>query len=312
MCWAALGICTEYPIMRIRHVLLGAAVSVSFALMLSPQVKAQSLFQKLFGIGGAPANQPLPQSRVQIPAYRFLRSNGGSHINRSQPRSQSQTSDEIGPPDRGGPYRTMCVRACDGFYFPLRHQAQHKNFAPDVKSCRSACGDDAKLFYYPEETGSPDTMVDLADRKYSETVHAFAYRKALVDGCACKPAPWAPEEVARHQGYVFAEAAAKAREAIMAPADNSQSTDTVQGAVAVAAAKAPESASTVATDAPVEKAQEPETYEPVRTPVQKTSSRRKPLRQPRERDYVTGFRPISSPAAVQISPKRYIWRGHVR
>ena len=298
--------------MRIRDVLLGAAVSVSFALMLSPQVKAQSLFQKLFGIGGAPANQPLPQSRVQIPAYRFHRSHGVSNINRSQPRSQSESSDEIGPPDRGGPYRTMCVRACDGFYFPLRHHALHKNFAPDAKSCRSACGDNAKLFYYPEERGSPDTMVDLADRKYSETPHAFAYRKALVEGCTCKAAPWAPEEIARHQGYVFAEAAAKAREAMTATADNSQSAETSPGVVAVAAEKPAESASTVATDAPVEKAQEPETYEPVRTPVHKTSSRRKQVRQPRERVYVTGFRPISSPAPVQIFPKRYIWRGDVR
>jgi hypothetical protein len=44
-------------------------------------------------------------------------------------------------------------------------------------------------------------MVDLSGRSYASLPNAFRYRKALVEGCSCKPAPWSVEEAARHQGY---------------------------------------------------------------------------------------------------------------
>ena len=36
---------------------------------------------------------------------------------------------------------------------------------------------------------------------YAQTTTAFLYRKTLVQGCTCKPAPWLAETAARHQGY---------------------------------------------------------------------------------------------------------------
>jgi hypothetical protein len=40
-----------------------------------------------------------------------------------------------------------------------------------------------------------------AGSPYAQTPTAFVYRKKLVEGCACKPAPWSAETAARHQGY---------------------------------------------------------------------------------------------------------------
>lgn len=143
-----------------------------------------------------------PQAR-HIPAYRFRPRAAPRHA----PRQDAAEDDDaiIGPPDSGGPYRTMCVRACDGFYFPLRHNARRRNFAQDARSCRAACGDEAKLFYYPVHAGSVQTMVDLAGRPYKDLPVAFGYRKALVDGCTCKPAPWTYQEAARHRSYAEEE-----------------------------------------------------------------------------------------------------------
>jgi len=200
--------------LRLRHVLLGWAVSTSCSIALAPPAVAQSFFQNLFGFGGkpSPAVQARPAGR-SLPAYRFH-----YRDRRFQLREAAPEDEEIGPPDRGGPYRTMCVRSCDGYYFPLRHNAMRRNFAQDLRSCRSACGGEARLFYYPVKDGSVDTMVDLAGQPYKDMPNAFGYRKSLVSGCACTPAPWSLEAAARHRGYaeeaseLMAQAAAQARQ----------------------------------------------------------------------------------------------------
>ena len=191
--------------MRLRHALLGASISLALSIGTAPPAVAQSFFQKLFGFGGGGTAAPVARSAPRsIPSYRFQ----DGPERRYQSRPQENQDDDIGPPDSGGPYRTMCVRACDGYYFPLRHNAWRRNFAPDAKSCRSACGDQARLFYYSLNGGSVDTMTDLAGRPYKELPHAFGYRKALVSGCTCKAVPWSYEEAARHRQYAEADEAA--------------------------------------------------------------------------------------------------------
>ena len=187
--------------LQLRSVLM-CAVSCAGVLAFAPAAQAQSLFQKLLGLGSNPAQQP---PAAQIPARRLPSVRFQSRGLRRWHSIPQTAEEEIGPPDSGGPYRTMCVRACDGYYFPIRHNARRRNFASDVKSCRNACGDEARLFYFPENGGSADTMTDLAGRPYAERPNAFAYRKALVSSCTCKPAPWSREEAARHQSYAAAE-----------------------------------------------------------------------------------------------------------
>ncbi|MGO4684262.1 DUF2865 domain-containing protein [Hyphomicrobium sp. 2TAF46] len=108
------------------------------------------------------------------------------------------------------PYTTMCVRSCDGFYFPLHQNERPLNFFRDARACASACGPEARLFYFPSLAGNPRTMIDLAGQRYADEPHAFEFRRALVQGCACKPDPWSREAAARHQKYSV-EAAQRAR-----------------------------------------------------------------------------------------------------
>ncbi len=197
--------------MCIQTALLSGLTALLAIVSMATAAEAQTFFQKVFGFGGPSSGQqpglrPAPQTR---PAYRF----------HSRPRTlrparapAESADDDIGPPDSGGPYRTLCVRACDGFYFPLRHNAEQKNFASDTRSCRAACGTEARLFYYPETGGSADTMVDLSGRKYADTPRAFAYRKAIGASCTCKAAPWSAEENARHQSYAESEALERAKD----------------------------------------------------------------------------------------------------
>lgn len=286
--------------MRIRQALLSCAVSISFSITMAPPAVAQSFFQKLFGIGGgqaAPQGLARPQGRT-IPAHRFEY--------RPRPYQQSRPDygdDEIGPPDSGGPYRTMCVRSCDGYFFPLRHDAKRRNFASDAKSCRAACGTEARLFYYSLNGGSTETMVDLAGRRYKDLPHAFGYRKALVQGCACKPVPWSYEEAARHRQYEEAEAASADAKASTAsetaktqadPAATAQmEPSSIQAAAdkGVEAPSAPHESAVKAADTsasiPVQASsdtiapQASESYEPIRIKPEKAVVRRRKLKDTR-------------------------------
>ena len=166
---------------------------------------AQSLFDQLFGWSGS-KQQIGPAARPPMAGI------GGQPLPMRQ--QFSRPTDEAPSPNersggrsekRTGQYRTVCVRMCDGFFFPISHTASRSNFHDDAESCRSRCGSsDAKLFYHAN-SGEIGDAVDLGGRSYKSLSTAFLYRKKLVDGCACKPMPWSEAEAGRHLEYALAE-----------------------------------------------------------------------------------------------------------
>lgn len=162
--------------------------------------RAQGFFQSLFGFGNpapAPARPALPPS-YRAPIVPPVRSAPGDDGDHEPAISLS------------GNYRTMCVRMCDGYYFPISASVSRRAFHRDAGICRASCGNEAQLFFHPSSSGDAATMVDLTGRAYAKLPNAFRYRKTLVDGCKCKPEPWAQSEVDRHLAYA-ARATAAAR-----------------------------------------------------------------------------------------------------
>ncbi len=143
------------------------------------------------------------------------------------PRSLHHDEDEDTAGDeKGSKFRTVCVRACDGFYFPMSFAATRKSLNAEGHRCRSLCGDDARLYYMPSPNGEIDQAVDLSGRTYARHTNAFKYRKAQVEGCTCRPAPWSDAEIERHRRY--AEEALRKAPAVMALADPAQPTSPTQ------------------------------------------------------------------------------------
>lgn len=70
-------------------------------------------------------------------------------------------------PSGGSGYRTMCVRTCDGYYFPISQSTGSKSFGRDAARCQNMCPlAQTRLFVHP--TGSPvETMTDRLGRPYS-------------------------------------------------------------------------------------------------------------------------------------------------
>ncbi len=94
------------------------------------------------------------------------------------------------PYDSGnGTYRTLCVRTCDGYYFPISFSTTSEHFAEDAQNCTSLCpGAEARLFYYQNPGGGPENMTSITGESYSSLPTAFRYRTAIDSACTCKPA----------------------------------------------------------------------------------------------------------------------------
>lgn len=101
-----------------------------------------------------------------------------------------------------GKYRTMCVRMCDGYYFPVRFKARSRNFENDEEHCNSECYNaPTKLFYYSNPGGSIEEMHSLDGVRYKDIANAFRYRKEYVADCRCKAEPWTPQARQQHESW---------------------------------------------------------------------------------------------------------------
>jgi Protein of unknown function (DUF2865) len=91
-------------------------------------------------------------------------------------------------------YRTVCVRLCDGYYFPVSFSTLPNHFDRDADACQSQCAAPAELFYHQNPGGGMELAVShLTRQPYTSLKSAFRYRKEYVPGCSCKQAEYVPE-----------------------------------------------------------------------------------------------------------------------
>ncbi|WP_426125543.1 DUF2865 domain-containing protein [Pararhizobium sp. PWRC1-1] len=113
--------------------------------------------------------------------------------------------DSFGPHDNFGPYdgfgpgadypgslRTLCVRTCDGAFFPISSNSSPADFARDAETCQRRCpGTETTLYYHALTTEETDQMVSAATGEpYAELPTAFAYKTRDLSQpgqCGCRP-----------------------------------------------------------------------------------------------------------------------------
>jgi hypothetical protein len=88
-----------------------------------------------------------------------------------------------------GTFRTLCVRTCDGYYFPISYATSYRQFYDDARACAAMCpGTEAKLYVYPNPGGTPEDAVGIEGGRYADLATAFQYRTSLDASCTCKGA----------------------------------------------------------------------------------------------------------------------------
>jgi hypothetical protein len=89
----------------------------------------------------------------------------------------------------GGTYRTICVRTCDGYYFPISFSTTPDHFGADEQACQRMCpAAEVQLYTYHNPGEDVSQAVSLAGQPYTALPTAFQYRKALNQACSCRRA----------------------------------------------------------------------------------------------------------------------------
>jgi hypothetical protein len=130
----------------------------------APAPKQRGFFESIFGGGQDEAPPPPPPSEI--------------------PTTNDDSDDDGGA--RGGS-QAVCVRTCDGGFFPLAMSARH-NADSLSEMCTALCpGTEATVF-----TRRPDseikTAVGLDGKPYMDLPNALKYQKNYSPTCSCLPA----------------------------------------------------------------------------------------------------------------------------
>ena len=161
------------------------AASVLIMAVLPQPVVAKSLFESIFGF-----LQSSPEPRILVRPR-------PAEIDRSNPFEGDRAL-----PYSGGRYRTVCVRLCDGYFFPVSNASSRRDFYGDSRQCQASCQSETRLFYMSPNNPSIKTARDQRGLSYSDLKTAFLYRKQYSKSCTCRPAPWSVAERMRHKSYL--------------------------------------------------------------------------------------------------------------
>ncbi|MGB8397570.1 DUF2865 domain-containing protein, partial [Bradyrhizobium sp.] len=94
---------------------------------------------------------------------------------------------DLGPPS--GTFRTVCVRSCDGAYFPVSFATVQARFYDDEKTCKALCpAAEASLFAYRNPGEDINQAVSINGQPYTALPNAFKYRTEFNASCSCKAA----------------------------------------------------------------------------------------------------------------------------
>jgi hypothetical protein len=86
-----------------------------------------------------------------------------------------------------GTFRTVCVRTCDGYYFPISYSTVPNRFADDQRACQRECpAAEAVLYSYRNPGEDINQAVSLGGQPYTALPNAFRYRKEYSAACSCR------------------------------------------------------------------------------------------------------------------------------
>jgi pyruvate/2-oxoglutarate dehydrogenase complex dihydrolipoamide acyltransferase (E2) component len=135
------------------------------------------------GCGG----QPPAQKRRGGGLFDFF---GGGQDDEPEPQTPVYRSI-----DPNGRYRSVCVRLCDGFFYPIHYSTYGSLLGADAQSCQSNCAAPAELYVYRNPGQEIEQAVSLNGSAYMDLPVALRYRKEYVQGCSCKQAEYNPTEI---------------------------------------------------------------------------------------------------------------------
>lgn len=88
-----------------------------------------------------------------------------------------------------GTYRTLCVRTCDGYFFPISFSTRSEMFSRDQEMCEAACpGTDVRLYAHQVPEQESEDMVSVKGESYAALPTAWNFQQpgfVRPAACAC-------------------------------------------------------------------------------------------------------------------------------
>lgn len=138
-----------------------------------------------------------------------------------RPRQRQRSQEARGLP--GHAVRTLCVRLCDGYYWPISFATTTSRLSRDAKRCESSCASPVRLFYHRNPGQDVDDMMDRDGNHYRELPAAYLYRIRYHADCTCRPAPREDEAAALHRARAGAGGAEPAaRDTLGSPQESAR------------------------------------------------------------------------------------------
>ncbi len=121
-----------------------------------------------------------PEERLQVPIYE----------QRKAPRPSARDDDDDDDIDnerpRGGT-QAVCVRTCDGGFFPMSYSARRGNLEDLEELCKALCPNVEAALYTYSASKNIDSAVSTEGASYSSLKNAGKYRTKFDPTCTCKP-----------------------------------------------------------------------------------------------------------------------------
>ncbi|HET7847839.1 MAG TPA: DUF2865 domain-containing protein [Pseudolabrys sp.] len=129
------------------------------------------------------------------PQYRSaaLSAQQGGFFDRLFGTTPPGTGPAVGPDggqtQSGNTFRTLCVRTCDGYYYPISFATTPDRFRIDEQTCQRTCpAAEVSLYTYHNPGEDMQQAVSLNGQPYTALPTAFQYRKQLNPACSCRKA----------------------------------------------------------------------------------------------------------------------------
>jgi hypothetical protein len=245
--------------------------------------RRQAELQDALARSGCTGQVPQQAARQRSGGGGFFDWFGGGGGQEVEPGTDTSISRSINP---NAPYRTVCVRLCDGFFYPISYSTYASRFSQDATQCQQNCAAPAELYVYRNPGQEIEQAISLNGSPYKDLPVAFKYRKSYTAGCSCKEAEYNPTEI--EQANKKAEATPPAKGGAKVAAKKAATPDTAAATPPAAPAGAPQQLDIDITGAtPAEPAKAEAAAEPQPAPA--------PQAQP------AGAPPAAAPAGPQSS-----------
>ena len=108
---------------------------------------------------------------------------------RSRESSPAQGTTLFGGDSQTSTFRTLCVRTCDGFYYPISFSTTQDRFRDDEQTCQRTCPAAEVALYSHRNPGEDvNQAVSINGTLYTQLSTAFKYRTEFNPSCSCKKA----------------------------------------------------------------------------------------------------------------------------